>query len=524
MTSKSLEECILNPSGDKRTSASSFQDAFRSFPDILSSLKQSLSESESLRDKFPEYIEAFCEFAVNEPKISLPALRDLLLSLPVHCRCGELHTFGLEAWLKLWVHKCDCSGIDSVNECRLSKIRSYVGLLLNAAISTASKGYLSNSKESYMMSLAGQFLSKFWLPEIVNVRHKVSMSWIEANIGICRSMMSLQSSCGSDQQTQVLVEVSLRILSAQLEAAAVRVSDWFTEKPFCGMESIRGLLREFPILLNALVTKLANLDYSMQCLARERHADFELVSSDLALFLLLDAIPEDIPSPRIVPVLYAKPKRSDIMNRACLALLHSEYVAAGICVSLRAMSSFTPSASLFQKLIEIATSYGDESFMNLPNRRSVFSSVQSRLMSLDNTKESMEICTAIIERSRIDSVVGIFLKILKDLWVKDGKRDTSIFFNMVDKILAQDPYPVVDGMDTLKSLLNWARLVLLLPLSDQDEKLSFSSKINRLSSNIDAELSLLKADSEEEGIAKHRLVFIGHLVARVRELISRIDR
>jgi len=485
---------------------------------FVSTIQKCLRDSESTRVEFPMFLDDMAERVLNDPSIDLAEVEGLFRWLPQVCNTAELHTFGLEVWIKIWTRTCECA-MNSRSDCRLSVLRSLLAMLLNEAIIGAKSGYLYSARENYLMSLGGQVLSKFWLPETVEPRHRISSSWIRMNTGICQSLMDQPSITPTDNQ--VFEEVCIRLLSAQLEALVVRVSSWFSPASLEGFEDsvrpLHQLFLEYPTLLNVLGTKLSNLDPSVQAPVKERHADFELVSSDLALFVLVDSV-IDLPSPRLIPTIWSKSRKADVLNRTCSTLLRSEHVAAGMVLAVRSIDSLRPSNVVLEQLIEKATTFGDETFMSITDRKTVFTCIQTYLNSMESADEAIAICTEIIERSRVDSVVGIFVKILKDIWNRKSEKDFGLFFR-VASVLLIDPFPVMDGLDTLKSVLNWARLAILLsPKHMTDEMEMFRKTLDKISRNIDVELS--KHGPSEDDIGKTRLLFIAHLVARVKELLS----
>lgn len=519
-----LEEFFQKDIQDPNDSLGTLVNHCGSISSLISYLPRFISESELVRDKLPVFIVPVSVYSVNDDSVDMTEVADLFEKLVQHCHVGEVHTFGLEAWLNLWSRNCTCSG-ELTKACRLSEMRSVVARLLNVCIAQASKGYLAKSKENYLMSLSGQVLSKFWLPEIVQAKHSVSSGWVKTNIDLCRSLLvlaTLSSPC--DPQSQVLVEVAIRLISAQLEAIAVRCTDWSLKEFEPYFKTTLELFVDFPILLNTIETKISNLDPSVKIEACERSADFELVSSDLALFLLFDAFYVHFSTRRIIPIIFSEEKKSDVINRACLSLMGSECVRAGVAVALAL--SFTPTSALLEKLIETATSVGDEGFMKISDRKNVFQFVHDSLVSRTDPARSFDICREIVLRSKVDSVVGIFVKILKDVSSKGSESSREIFFSIANSPgLLDSDCPVIDRMDCLKSLLNWARFVLVKSRSlheNSEFESIFESKIHRLSSLIDAELNLAQQTEQKvkNDIAITRLLFIAHLVARVKELLS----
>jgi hypothetical protein len=172
-----------------------------------------------------------------------------------------------------------------------------------------------------------------------------------------------------------------------------------------------------------------------------------------------------------------------------------------------------------EELLMIATSFGDESFLSINDRQNIFRSV-SHCMAQCPIDAGARVCLAVIRRSHSDSVLGLFLKMLKDMWTTHAS--TNDLFHQAVELIASSDYQVIDGIDTLKSIFNWARLVYLKsPNLGNGCDIALSTFLNEVMSKIDVELQLLMSvDDEESEMKKTRLVFIGHLAARVREIMS----
>jgi hypothetical protein len=171
---------------------------------------------------------------------------------------------------------------------------------------------------------------------------------------------------------------------------------------------------------------------------------------------------------------------------------------------------------VIESLLTLATSHGDESFMSLEDRQSIFTDISSYIANLE-VSLAVEICESITRNSSVDSVVGLSIKMLKDTWAQHS-GSIEVFHRTV-KILASSDYQVMDGMDSLKSLLNWARLVYLIP-ENKSPNLDaiFGDFLGEISRKIDIELNMLNQD-EFADMKRTRLVLVGHLVARVKELL-----
>ena len=73
---------------------------------------------------------------------------------------------------------------------------------------------------------------------------------------------------------------------------------------------------------------------------------------------------------------------------------------------------------------------------------------------------------------------------------------------------------MVDAVDSLKSLLNWGR-IFFLKKTDEGESKVLKQELTKLASQVDVEMRLVT-----DPVQQTRVVLIGHLLARVRELIG----
>lgn len=446
-----------------------------------------------------------------------------LLSLPAYCHPSELHTFALDAWVKIWTDSCECVGPEA--RCNLMHFRSILAVIISDVIGRATKGHLFRNNENFLLSAAGQFLSKFWIRQAAHPVHFVSPLWVESVLIICRNLHTLSMGCESDTQTTANTEICARLLAAILAC--------MTNTPRSGEVTkivIDYVVKNKPLLsmLNSKLISLtppASLSFSCEL----RAADFELDSADIGLFVSAGVMCNNI-APCVIPLIWSSCKRADVLVRSAMCLLRtSTALTTGLKLSVFLLNDVETASVAIQRvpltpewlevLLMIATSYGDESFLSITDRQNIFRSV-SNCMAQCPIDAGARVCLAVIRRSLSDSVLGLFLKMLKDMWTTQAS--TNDMFHQAVELIASSDYQVIDGIDTLKSILNWARLVYLKsPNLGKGCDKAFSSFLNEVMSKIDVDLQLMKSmDDEESEMKKTRLVFIGHLAARVRDIMT----
>lgn len=490
-------------------------------PSLLVDLRSRLPHSVGLREAAPLLIDFLVDVVVDSLDNADNA-RIVLEYLPFCCRPKELHTFCLDAWIKLWSRKCNCVFPVAV-ECRLSLARSVICRMLVDVVRGAKKGNLYDNQENYLLSIGGQLLSKFLLPETVRPTHHLSSAWIDATLNLSAAVLEMGSLTPEDPLNQVHSEVALRLMSAIVECASARTVTWWgdlaaLQSSFSGTIT---LIQKNESLLSTICAKMQISSGKSQSVPpTERSADFEIQAADVALILVAEQV-LGISNPTIIPSIWSDMRRSEVLAVNALCLLNSSYIVPGLFLGMRALcenpSSVLPcqhGVRLVERMIDLSTSYGSEENIPITKRQEVYTLVV-RVIAESKPDAAVRACTDIIEKSSSDSVVGIFVKLLKDVWVTNALSD-DLFYRISRKLVSDD-YQIVDGMDTLKSFLNWGRLVMLKN-ANSPEKESFKKKIQGLSRQVD--LALAASDSVTTELQKTRIVFIGHLIARLREIID----
>lgn len=491
-------------------------------PDLIVELESALLDYKYPREVAPLLLDGVVDLCKLHEDSSRK-LESFLLSLPRYCHASELHTFALDSWIRIWNDSCECSGPEA--RCNLMRIRGTLAVMISDVIGRTTKGPLFRNKENFLLSAAGQFLSKFWIPESEDPIHFISDAWVESVLIICRNLHSLSIGCEAETQAAANLEICARLIAAVLACMFARPRN----------EQVTETILDYVVgnapLLSMLNSKMVSLTppLSMYISCGSRAADFELEPADVALFVWAGVMRKNM-SPCVIPMIWSIGKRADVLVRSALCLLRTSTVLKpGLSLSIDILSdlevvsvaiqrvSLTP--EWLEELLTIATSFGDESFMSLTDRQNIFQTV-SNCMTQCPMSAGARVCLEVVKRSHIDSVIGLFLKMLKDMWTTHAS--TNDLFHEAVKLVASSDYQIVDGIDTLKSILNWARLVYLKsPNLNNECDATFGGFLKEVISKIDLELELINTMTDEESeMKKTRLVFIGHLAARVREIMS----
>jgi hypothetical protein len=440
------------------------------------------------------------------------ALEELLTFFPPCCRPLELHTFALESWILLWKKSCHCTGPNS--DCQLSRARSLVAHIVTELVRHADKGPLHRNKENFTLSIAGQILGKFLIPESGKPTHAITDKWFDSVFQICDIMDTLSQNEVAESNVQANAEVALRMLAGTLLCQLVH-SDYSNTR-----RTLECIMNH-PTLLSSVTNKLLTLNPNK--LPEEpissRSADFELEDYDIALFVLAHKLNPQV-SPRLIPMLWSETKKMGVEITAALCLLRSPFPVFGFQLSEillePTMVKSNQTVGWLEELITMATTFGDETLLSLEKRQTIYTRMHSALFAAE-PEQATRLCLEIISRSRADCTVGIFIKVLKDIWAQNNLNMEH--FHKVVRQVCSSSYQVIDGMDSLKSILNWARLAYLkaVPGSLVEADRTFYDFTKGISCQLDIELSRL---GEDQAMQRTRLAFIGHLVSRVREILG----
>lgn len=414
-----------------------------------------------LRELAPLLIEDLTFALLNgaiDRDLSVPVMR----LLPAICRPGEVHSLSLDVWIKLWSeHRCEG---DCVDDCAFSFAASLIALMTVDVIAKTVKGSLFKKREDYMLSFAGQILSKYWLKKSM---HAKTYFWSDVGQTLVESFSSWNNK-ENDHLNLARAEICIRIVSASGIDVNVFKNDSF--------------------FLNFVTTRIQTISNQFG----ERSGDFEILDSDLALMLAR----EDAEScPQLLPRIWSEKKREQIQEISLSILLRDEQFIAVNFFMILATNTFP--YSIYQRVIEIATSIGSESDLSIQNRQAIYQKVYSKFM----VSKELTQCKEIAQHSQVDSCVGIFVKIAKDIAGADEVcllEFAKIVFPLVRKSC------LIDSLDSLKSLLNWMRLCKGIGANEY-----VRNELEHICSQIENELAKTK------GIENTRILMIHHLVSLV---------
>ena len=488
-------------------------------------LERSLRTSTEIREIGPLLVQGLSDLVAGDHPDPESICR-LLRLLPVVCRPRELHMFCMEAWINLWSRQCGCTNATTSETCRLSLARAVVAETVVSVIARTDKGALFTNRENFLLSIGGQVLSKFFMPESAWPVHPISEEWLSVVEALTRAVISLNSDDRNDMHNQAHAEVAVRLVAGALECLAVRGS-------VSGFQRLVHLLLSDISSVSLVNSRMLSLDPSAikELDDSKRSADFELSQTDVALIVF--AATNCMEGKRsLIPLVWSDTRRADVHLRAVLVLLKSRFLQSGMKMSLSLLRERNPdllsnnlAPEWMEMMLRIATSVGDESLLSLQERKEIFTTLATALEGTED-KTVVSLCTTVIGLSRVDAVVGLALKLLKDVWTK-SRLSADIFHSTVKKIFTSDDYSVLDGLDSLKSVLNWARLLYLRDGMSESgaADVEFRSQLESLRRRVDRELAFIgKApECDEREVKMTRVEFIGHLIARVLEIMHSSD-
>ncbi|CAE6938393.1 unnamed protein product, partial [Symbiodinium sp. KB8] len=201
----------------------------------------------------------------------------------------------------------------------------------------------------------------------------------------------------------------------------------------------------------------------------------------------------------------------------------------------------------FQKLLETLTSCPN---IEQEARGALFRSASAVLKFFD-WPARFDLYLRVIQSSRVDAVIGSVVSLFKDDWWRRVSQSSGEMAEQRSQLMSvltatlSGEVQIIDGMDTLTAALNILRLVALSKMpagafmreSLEKVPLQLTAKLNNISKQIDAELSMLSHGatgglSQELALAmgteqvdlnqmkRDRINMVAHLVSRVREILS----
>jgi len=509
---KSYVESLLNTErdsslaiGDGESRAEIMGQLIRDSPDDLDGFAQHLRSSLFLRNISPLLIGDIVRALLVCNPNSIEVICNLLFFLPVCLRPMETYTFCMEAWINLHQESCDHN--ECRTDCRLGLARSVVACMVTDLITRTDKGPLRRNRMDYLMSFGMQLMSKYFDARPLHSRDPLCNDRMTASLlKVAESAASLHVADTSDIGHSLESEVCIKLL-----AALVRFR-FRAKLNHSNSDIIEFLRRVNSAVINLITTRI-------QILQTSTHSDdtggYEVTDNDIASLV--------VGVPGILPLIWSPTRRSLHMLNACILIIQSgtdfacQTIQQGISVfsNFSDLSNIFPVVAKFFRLsIETATSVGDEDFMTIEERQAVYGAVSDCLLVRSNATHALTACLEIVRETRIDACSGIFIKIAKDVEQK-LRTDETRFYAFARSVFAGECVDVINSTDSLKSILNWARWLYLNKRVKRDEKedVWFGKLLDQLTT----QLNNTQQGAEPE--QKTRILFIGHLVDRVRELL-----
>ena len=513
MTSCQFETTVLSFKDDDQAVAGMVSDTMDAQVALLKNLIRTshsqltcfiplLRKSRVLRDISPLLIEDLLEVLMVCDTHLLTGIIAIFDFFPKCFRPLEMYTFCMESWVNL--HKRTCG---NNSDCRIALGRSVVASMITDVITRTEKGPLFRNRVDYLMSFGLQLMSKYFNSAPVHAHDEASNSRMVSSL--LRIVESLGSRSSQELDKSVEFEVSIKLIASLVRfnaRARLRTDS-------CELSDL--LFRIDPSVLNLITTRLQLLHLN-ESRPSDDSGDYEILDTDIAALVL--AIPA------IVPLIWSASMRLHHLLISSLIILKNfqddpSLIRLAVCEGLKQLSGhfFQSSAELtllLRLVIEISTSVGDEDLLSLTERKSAYELVYGIMTRQIDPIESVETCFTIVSQSRIDACVGIFVKIAKDIESKKESND-SAFYRFSRSIL--ESLDVVNSTDSLKSILNWARLFYLSKKFERNKAQDdwVYLKLGEVAREIDVEQSQCESGS----VQQNRIIFIGHLVNRVRELV-----
>jgi hypothetical protein len=415
----------------------------------------------------------------------------------------------LDAWIALHSRKCDHEmegNYPDETKCPLALARAVIAHIIVDVLARTKKGPIYTHRDSYLMSFGLQLGTKYFGTSTHAHQRDVHSRVVSSTMKLIQALKF-----GDDATaTAVHAEIGVKLIAwiVEFERRNLLTVD---------MDRFFEYVLKLPHPVMNFITTKSQLFQSYTHDDSDTGGGYEISDIDIAMIL--------VGIPRILPLIWSDSKKASVSIEASLVLLRSggEFVRDGMSLGSRVLTGYdaisiksAPAVvEWLQVLMEMATSFGSEEDMSLVARQGIYSHIHELLES----KSDMEICKKIISMSLVDACIGIFVKIAKDIW-SSRESDIDDFYSISRKVLSRvlDDHHIENACDSLKSILNWARLVYLTPQVHRDagEDSWMNEALSRLSKKLDVGLST----TGDNSIAKTRLLFIGHLIARVRELVQ----
>jgi len=476
----------------------------------LASLDEGMHTIQGLREMGPLMIKPlttlFSKREDNQFSLNFGvSIKQLLFKISSVCRSHEAFTLFVEAWV-------DYPGNH--------ELRVYLQMCMTVSLTIASTGPLAKNKTQFLVQLSSLILNSYFKPgkaeEGINSVLKLALAeGITRLITECSNALVFQV---EHDRNEMAVVCRLDILTVLL----LRVNRYLAchTQQFPGQEriSLSILHKEFfhgAANYSEIYRIILGRAKSLKSRQVEHAPYMDLLESDVAWFVSSSVAENSL------PVILSPDLRLEMLLRAA-----SNHAAAGEAIQAfrdfkRAGQEAKKFPEYFQPLgdlIELATSSPPESpgapGLSMCQRSEIYTTFVN-LMKLADIDRVMEVTWKFVVGSRNDSAVGIFIKVAKDRWA-DSAEISPRCFNFLEQIssniFASDS-PVSDGIDSLTSLLNFARFIIIKHKPDSLRNL-LKKNLEIASRKIDAELAAVSGDQHT------RVLTVGALLGRVKELLD----
>ena len=463
-------------------------------------------------------------------------LEKLLLEISLICKHHESYTFFLEAWVE---HKV--TGLRSIVLCCLTNI-----------LSKAKKGPIANKKTQFMTQMCSLLLNNYFrvtedlehdgsvdlIPSVQYFLDQITQQDVFAEESTMNDMAAI---CRKD----LLATVYLRVERFMMMGDSTGARSLSLKLPFTGSHLIVDTWNLIHARAKALKSKEsenssyfdlqdADIAWWISSIADRKGFPFPW-SRNFRLLLLMKAARfharEEMNATRAVKdfklageMLVGLPCSEGTGNFSCshvdLAVNHLEIDFLSQAVdALAAMVSLATTAPPHDGPL------GDQrKGLSMTNRQQVYVTYSSIIRSL-SLDDCMDYTWKFLCDSRNDSAIGIFTKVAKDRWAAEAGRESEyaqgIFLKIAKNIIASE-FSVLDGLDSLFSVLNWIRFVALSSESfTKKHKEFFRDQISILSRKVDAELAGVRGSSSSESeMREMQVISVSDLLRRVSEILD----
>ena len=490
----------------------------------IDEIRLSFRQSDQMREVGPLLIRNLCNMWLSSESDIKCSIAELFNEISIASRQHEAYTFFVEAW------------VDFKN----AQLRSVILTCFSNILSKAQKGPIAKKKTHFVVQVCSLILNDYFLTDKSS---EESVCMIEASMTLLKGLTFEQNNVFSEEMR--INDMASLCLNDTLATLLLRITRFIsykltsdhTHKKCCDssvvsnersnyLKSVRSQL----IALSSGMSDVMNLVYR-RCkslkLCDGHQAAIDLQDLDLGWWI------SSVSDTKSFPWVLTSESRFDLLIKS--SCLHAktnqapqavtDFVAAFELSSQSLQLNDSLSSTMYH-LIELAVS-APPSFGPLASpvglsgeqRQTIFA-VYKGLTQKINFPDIVEITLEFVSDSRQDSAVALFLKVAKDRWA-DEKSEKSLetFFKICKNIFSSE-FSILDGIDSLITLMNWLRLVALRePELTMNHKEFFSTQLAIQARKVDAELSALKTrNTEVSALQETRVIMYADLIKRVKEI------